>query len=251
LLRDPAADGHAVYALGLLAAFCIGMSKAGFSGISLISVFLLADLYGKASVGLALPLLIVADLAVYPTFRKHGSWAPVWKLLPAAVVGLGLGWWILNEIPNDFLARKVIGGCILAMIALQALRIWKPLLFDRMAASRSFGTAAGVAGGLTTTLANAAGPVIQLYLLSRKLPKMELLGIGARFFLLINLLKLPLTRQLDLVGRESLLENLKLLPGVFLGILVGRYLIRFIPQRMFEGLIVIFSVLAAGRLLLT
>ncbi|MDB6079398.1 MAG: Sulfite exporter TauE/SafE, partial [Akkermansiaceae bacterium] len=86
------------------------MSKSGFSGISLISVFLFADLYGaKASVGLALPLLIVADLTVYPTFHKHGSWAPVWKMLPAVLVGLGLGWWLLNAIP-EHLARKSIGG---------------------------------------------------------------------------------------------------------------------------------------------
>ena len=33
----------AVFLLALLSAFCIGLSKAGFSGISLISVFLLAD----------------------------------------------------------------------------------------------------------------------------------------------------------------------------------------------------------------
>jgi len=61
--------------IALLAAFCIGLSKAGFSGISMVSVFLLADLYGaKASVGLALPLLIAADLMAYPAFLKHGSW---------------------------------------------------------------------------------------------------------------------------------------------------------------------------------
>ena len=57
--------------LALVAALCIGVSKAGFGGVSMISVFLLADVYGaKASVGIALPLLIVADLTVYPLFRQ-------------------------------------------------------------------------------------------------------------------------------------------------------------------------------------
>ena len=74
-------DYH-VYALALLAAICIGMAKSGFSGLSLVSVFILADIYGaKASVGLALPLLIAADLMVIPAYLKYGSWRPVWKLL--------------------------------------------------------------------------------------------------------------------------------------------------------------------------
>ncbi|WP_193214734.1 TSUP family transporter [Luteolibacter marinus] len=244
-------DGPIAYSLALLAAFCIGMSKSGFSGISLISVFLMADLYGaKSSVGITLPLLIVADLTVYPAFLKHGSWKPVWKLLPATIVGLGLGWYLLGEI-SDPVARKLIGCCILAMVGLQALRVRNPALIDNLAASRGFGTAAGVAGGVTTMLANAAGPVIQLYLLSRRLPKMELIGIGARFFLLVNLLKVPLTRQLDLITRESLWENAKCLPGVFAGVLVGKWLIQRVSQRVFEWMIIGFSLLAACRLLLT
>jgi uncharacterized membrane protein YfcA len=242
-------DGSAALLLALLAAFCIGMSKAGFSGISLISVFLMADLYGaKNSVGITLPLLIVADLTVYPAFLKHGSWKPVWKLLPATLVGLAAGWWLLDAI-SDGLARQSIGVCILAMVGLQALRSWKPDLSDRLAASRVFGTSAGVTGGVTTMLANAAGPVIQLYLLSRRLPKMELIGVGARFFLLVNLLKLPLTHQLDLITRASLIENAKCLPAVFGGVFAGKWLIQRVSQRIFEWMIVVFSILAAGRLL--
>lgn len=244
----PLASGE--FLLALSAAFCIGMSKAGFSGISLISVFIMADLYGAIpSTGIVLPLLIFADLAVYPAFMKHGSWQPVWKLLPATILGLGIGWWLLGVIPSESVARKAIGGCILAMVALQVLKAWKPAFSDRLAASRSFGTAAGVAGGITTMLANAAGPVIQLYLLSRRLPKMELLGIGARFFLLVNILKLPLSGSLDLITAETLRDNLKIAPGVLAGILAGKWLILRVPQRVFEWMIIGFSLLAAARLL--
>lgn len=235
--------------LGLLAAFCIGMSKTGFSGVSLISIFILADLYGaKASVGLALPLLILADLLVYPAFRRHGSWQPVWKLLPPTLVGLALGYFLLRDVP-DGLARKIIGGIILLMVGLQAVRRWHRKGFDRMAASRSFGAGAGVAGGVATMLANAAGPVIQLYLLSVRLPKLELIGIGARFFLLVNILKVPLSARLDLIDSVSLMENLKLAPGVCLGVFAGRWAIQRVSQQLFEGMIVLFAVLAGVRLL--
>ncbi len=235
--------------LGLLAAFCIGVSKTGFSGVSLISIFILADLYGaKVSVGLALPLLILADLAVFPAFRGHGSWRPVWKLLPPALVGLGVGYFLLRDVPDE-VARKLIGGVIVVMVGLQALRRWHGDWFGRLAASRGFGAGAGVAGGVATMLANAAGPVIQLYLLSVRLPKLELIGIGARFFLLINILKVPLNAQLDLIDRFSLLENLKLAPGVLAGVLVGRWAIHRVSQRIFEGMIVVFAIIAGVRLL--
>jgi uncharacterized membrane protein YfcA len=239
----------AVYALALVAALCIGMSKAGFSGLSMVSVVLLADIYGpKESVGLALPLLIAADLMAYPAFLKHGSWRPVWRLLGPALVGVLAGWWVLGEI-SDIAARRVIGICVLVMVGLQALRRWQPVVFERLAQSRGFGMGAGTAGGFATMLANAAGPVIQLYLMTRRIPKMELIGIGARFFLLVNLLKLPLNARLALITPESLLENLRLLPAVVIGIFGAKWMLQHVPQRVFEWMIVGFATLAGLRML--
>jgi len=244
MLSDPR-----VFALALLAALCIGLAKAGFSGISMVSVVILADIYGpKASVGLALPLLIAADLMAYPAFLKHGSWRPVWRLLGPALLGLGLGWWVLGGI-SEIMARRVIGSCVLFMVVLQAFRRLRPEGFDRLADSRGFGMAAGILGGFATMLANAAGPVVQLYLMARRIPKMELIGIGARFFLLINLIKVPLNARLALITHASLLENLKLLPAVAVGIFGGKFLLRQVPQGAFEAMIVIFSLVAGLRMI--
>ncbi len=238
-----------VYALALVAALCIGLAKSGFIGISMVSVVLLADVYGsKASVGLALPLLIAADLMAYPAFLKHGSWRPVWKLLGPALLGLAIGWWVLGEI-SEIEARRVIGVCVLVMVGLQAFRQRWPVGFDRLAESGGFGLGAGVLGGFATMLANAAGPVIQLYLMARKIPKMELIGIGARFFLLINLIKVPLNAKLALITVDSLLDNLKLLPAVAVGIFSGKWLLRHVSQSLFEWLVVIFAILAGLRMI--
>lgn len=238
-----------VYALALLAALCIGLSKAGFSGISMISVVLLADIYGsKASVGLALPLLIAADLMAYPAFIRHGSWRPVWRMLGPTLVGLLAGWWLLG-VMSETGARRWIGACVLIMVVLQIVRRWRADEFLRLANSRGFGITTGIFGGFATMLANAAGPVIQLYLLARNVPKMELIGIAARFFLLINLLKVPLNARLALITPDSLLENLKLLPAVVLGIFGGKWLVRHVPQAAFEWMIVFFAAIAGFRML--
>jgi uncharacterized protein len=241
--EDPSMFGRAC-----IAAVCVGLAKAGFSGISLISVFLFADLFGaKHSVGLVLPLLIVADLLAYPAFREHGSWKPVWRLLGPALVGLAVGWFLLGKI-DDRQARLAIGSSILLMVAVQWLKLWKQDAFERMADSAGFGNASAVCGGVATMLANAAGPVIQLYLISKRLPKMELLGISLRFFLVINLIKLPLNFQLNLINRETLLLNATLIPGVLVGVYSGRYLVRKVPQKLFEFLVLAFSTIAGMKL---
>ncbi len=240
-----------VLAASVVAALCIGLSKAGFSGISLVAVVLLADTFGaRASVGLALPMLIAADLMAVRAFLRHGSWKPVWKLMPPTLLGVLAGWWMLGVMP-DAAARRAIGICVLSMVLVQVLRKIAPGAFKQLVDSRAFGLSAGVSGGLATMLANAAGPIIQLYLLARAVPKMELLGIAARFFLLVNLIKVPMNAQLSLINRESLLINLWLLPAIAIGVLAGRWLIAHVPQRLFEWLIHAFAILAAARLFWT
>ncbi|NJR43446.1 MAG: TSUP family transporter [Akkermansiaceae bacterium] len=138
---------------------------------------------------------------------------------------------------------------MLLMVSVQVSRSWKPVMFDRLSKSKLFALNAGVLGGFSTMLANAAGPVIQLYLMARKIPKMELIGIGARFFLLINLIKVPLNARLALITPDSLMDNLKMLPAVVLGIFGGKWLVGKVPQATFEWMIVVFSTLAGLRLI--
>jgi uncharacterized membrane protein YfcA len=240
--------GALQWGLLALAALSVGVSKTGFGGIGLIAVFLMADLFGKPSVGILLPMLVVADITVYPLFRRYASWGPVWKLMPPMLVGLAIGYVLLERIPEDA-APPVIGGLILLMVGIQLFRRYATEWFDKMAASKGFGLGAGVAGGISTMMANAAGPVIQLFLLSRRFEKMELIGIGARLFLLVNILKLPFMRELDMINRETLTLNAMTVPLILIGVFFGRRLVKTVSQRAFEWLVVGFAILAGVRLI--
>ena len=242
-------DGTTEWVLVGLAALCVGLGKSGFSGVGLIAVFIMAELFGKRSVGILLPMLVVADLSVYPMFRKYASWGPVWKLLPPTLVGMAAGFFLLDGMSEEW-AKPVIGSLILFMVALQLARKIYPERAERLALSKGFGVAGGSFAGVATTIANAAGPVFQLYFLARRLPKMELIGAGARFFLLINLIKLPFMGGLSYTTPESLLLNLKLVPCILVGVFCGRFLLKLISQRVFEWMIVGFAILAGLRLIL-
>lgn len=237
----------AAWAWAIVAALAVGVSKTGFGGIGLIAVSIMVDLFGKPSVGILLPMLILADISVYPLFRKYASWGSVWKLLPPTFVGCVAGYFILAWLPDEW-ARSAIGGIILVMVSMQLFRRFSKEWFERLAHSREAGAVAGVAAGTATMVANAAGPVFQLYLLSRRFEKMELIGIGARFFLLINILKAPFLGGMSYINGESLLFNAKLVPVILLGIVLGRHLVHAVSQRVFEWMVIIFALLAGGRL---
>lgn len=223
----------------------VGVAKTGFSGLSLIPVSIFAAYFGKQSVGVLLPLLILADFTVYPAMRQYGSWKEALVLMPPALIGIGIGLILLGKMPEEW-ARPVIGVMILLMLGVM---LWKRIQPESpLYRSRGFGTFSASLGGISTTLANAAGPVINIYLLSRGFPKMHLVGISARFFLLVNLIKLPLLGGLSLITAETLWLNLKLAPMIIIGVYLGKWLLGKISQRLFDQLVVIFALLAAARL---
>ena len=238
-----------VYAGALCGAFCMGFSKTGFPGLALVNVLLMAELFGaKESVGIILPMLIVCDVTVYPMFRRFASWREVWPLLIPIAFGVVAGYFVLGNIDN-LVARRSIGGIILLMVSLQLLRVYHQSFLTHLPDSTPFRWGSGLTIGVSTMMANAAGPAYAIYSLVRKMPKEQFLGIGARCFLLVNIVKVPFMTDLDIINPESLRIDLALLPGVFTGILVGRRIIAKIPQKLFEILLYVFSVVAGTRLL--
>lgn len=239
----------ATWLIALFGAFCLGFSKTGFPGLAMVNVLILAELFGaKPSVGIIVPLLVACDLTVYPLFRQYSSWKEVLPLLPPIFVGLAAGYFLLDYI-EEATARKGIGLIILLMFTLQLVRLRLGQALVKLPKSSGFNWSSGILIGTSTIMANAAGPVFSIYALVEKMTKETFLGVGARCFLLVNILKLPLVASLDLIDANSLKITLLVLPAIFAGIFVGRKIIQFIPQKLFEFLLYGFSVIAGVRLL--
>jgi uncharacterized membrane protein YfcA len=94
--------------------------------------------------------------------------------------------------------------------------------------------AMGAVAGFATMTANAAGPVMALYLIIAGLPMLQMLGTTAWFYFAINVAKLPFSVGLDLISTESLLMDAALVPPMVVGGLIGVAVIRRIDQRQFE-----------------
>ena len=231
--------------LALIAALCIGLSKAGLAGTATLNVVLMAKAFGaKESVGVVLPLLIVADFMGFWINRKGGSWRPVWLMAVPAMAGVFAGAWLFEVIDKDS-ARTVIGWLIIGLLGFKLmLDQWRDV-FEQLTRHRVFAWTMGCMAGVVTMLANAAGPVMTVYLLSQRLEKKEWLGVFSRFFLFINLFKVPFSSNLGIINPPSLVTNLILLPAVILGILIGWQVLKRIPQKPFEWLLFGLTLIAA------
>ena len=63
-------------------------------------------------------------------------------------------------------------------------------------------------------MANAAASVMAIYLLTMRLPKERYMGTAAWYFLIVNLIKVPLSLSLGLITAETLKVNAMMVPAI-------------------------------------
>jgi hypothetical protein len=168
-------------------------------------------------------------------------------------VGVVIGALAMGRIP-DAGVRRLIGGILLFLIVFYLLRQYSSrngegelIPFTR---HPWLVGVTGILAGFTTMVANASGPIMILYLLALRLPKVAFIGTAAWFFFFLNLFKLPFSAGLGLINPNSLAVSLRLIPFAVVGALVGKPLLRHVNQKLFEQTALVLTLVAALRLLL-
>jgi uncharacterized membrane protein YfcA len=240
----------AAWALAVLAGVGLGFSKAGLAGVSLFHVVVFAFLFGaRESTGVVLPLLVAGDVCAVVALHQHVRWEYVRRMLLPACTGVVSAALFMRGI-SDAAFRPLIGGIVLGLAAMQAIRMRWPNWLGNVPHTRAAVWAIGLLAGAATMLANAAGPVVALYCVAVGLPKFQLVGTLAWFFFIINVFKIPFSAGLGLIRGDTLLFNAVLVPAVIAGVFTGRWIVHRLPQRTFDLLMLAFAAVAALRLIL-
>jgi len=215
----------------------IGMSKTGIQGITALTVPYMAMAFGaKASTGYILPMLCMADVIAVAYFRKKADIRTVLRLLPAAILGFFLAIWVDTLIPSSEF-RILLGVALLLALLVM---IWGEFAGkeNKWAHTWWYATFFGLLGGFVTMVGNAAGPVMAVYLLSMRKNKMEFIGTNAWFFMVVNLLKVPL--QIFVwhnITREIFCLDLMMLPFLGIGAFIGLHIVKKFSDKTFHYLI--------------
>ena len=225
------------WALGILIALMTGISKTGVPGLSILIVPLMVLTVGDArlSARLLLPMLCTADIFAVIYWRRHAAAWRLFRLTPWVVVGMIAGGFALRL--DERTIRPLVGAIVLVMLGVHLWRRYASSLKTDVGHPGIYGATAGFA----TTVANAAGPVMSLYLLGKRLPKEEFVATGAWFFFVINLVKVPIYAWNGLLARPGLTFDLTMVPAVVVGAVAGRKIVDILSPRVFETLILVLT----------
>ena len=232
------------WGLILLSAFFIGLSKAGLRGIDMMNVTIMAIVFGsKASTGIVLPLLCVADIIAVIYYHRHAQWNHFWKLIPWMAIGILVGVYVGKDM-NEVLFRKIMAIIIITTVFIMvALEIRKNQIIPT---NKFFVANMGLAAGFTTMLGNLAGAFSNIYFLAMRMPKNDFIGTASWVFLVINLFKLPFQVFFwKNITPESLYTDLFLLPSVLIGFWIGVKIVSKIKEDNYRKVVIVLTFLGA------
>ena len=232
------------WGLILLSAFFIGLSKAGLRGIDMMNVTIMAIVFGsKASTGIVLPLLCVADIIAVIYYHRHAQWNHFWKLIPWMAIGILVGVYVGKDM-NEVLFRKIMAIIIITTVFIMvALEIRKNQIIPT---NKFFVANMGLAAGFTTMLGNLAGAFSNIYFLAMRMPKNDFIGTASWVFLVINLFKLPFQVFFwKNITPGSLYTDLFLLPSVVIGFWIGVKIVSKIKEDNYRKVVILLTFLGA------
>jgi len=236
------------WVLGIASGLVIGMAKTGLSGLTLFFIPLMALSFGsRASTGIILPMLCIGDVFAVAWYRQHGEIKYILRLMPSTLCGLGVGVAVGSGL-SDRAFGIMLGSIILVLLAIM---IWQDASKKKNLYPSAwwFSSLAGLLAGFTTMIGNAAGTVMSIYLLSMRLPKNTFIGTAAWFFLIINLLKVPL--QIFFwknISPATLVFDAFMIPVIAAGAFIGFRVTGKIPEKAYRIFVIVMTGLSSVML---
>lgn len=237
-------ESLANWVLIVLSAFIIGLSKAGIKGIDMMNVTIMAIIFGgKASTGIVLPLLCIADIMAVKYYHSHAQWDHFRKLLPWMIAGILIGVYVGKDI-DEALFRKIMAFIIILTVAIMLLlEMGKKI---SLPSNKLFVAGMGLTSGFTTMLGNLAGAFSNVYFLATRMLKNNFIGTAAWVFLVINLFKLPFqVIYWKNITPASLRIDLLLLPALIVGFWAGIKIVAKIKDDSYRKVVFVLTLIGA------
>ncbi|MEM6408897.1 MAG: sulfite exporter TauE/SafE family protein [Pseudomonadota bacterium] len=230
------------FALGVPAAFIVGVAKGGFGGgPAFVGTAILALFLPPATaLGIILPLLMIADVATLKPFWRKWDWEAAKALMLGGIPGVLIGAALYRVADADAL-RVLIGLISVLFVAFQMARARGFFAPGDRPLSQGIGLLAGLVSGFTSFVSHAGGPPAAIYLLSKGLGKTAYQATTVLAFWAINAMKAVPYTVLGVFSADTFKASAYLLIPILAGCVVGVYAHRALPERVF--LLIIYALL--------
>lgn len=223
------------YAVAFPSVLIIGMSKGGFGpGSGLIALPLMAlVLPPLQAAAIMLPVLCAMDLAGLWGFRGKWDRENMKIILPGAMFGLLLGWLAAGYVSNS--GVEIMVGIVAVWFSLQK---WlKRGISAPTTPSWPRGLFWSACSGITSFIAHAGGPPLQVYLLPQRMDKTVFVATTVVFFAVMNYVKLIPYWLLGQFTPSNLGTGLVLVPVAVGGVYLGMWLHHKMSDALFYRIV--------------
>mgnify|MGYP000948662897 CR=1 FL=1 len=234
-----------VVCVAVLVALIVGFSKGGWSAIGNLSVPILSLVVNPlAAAGLLLPVYLVSDWFGLWAYRHSFDRRVLAILIPAGLVGVGLGWavipWIDTRVPGgERIVTGIVGmiGAVFSFFMLYSMHVKRQQTTPPREAKVLPGLFWGAMAGFTSYISHAGAPPFQTYVQPLQLDRLAFAGTTTILFAIINLSKLVpywVNGQIDL---NSLGTVMWLSIPAIIGVFVGKRTVGLVSQATFYKVI--------------
>lgn len=229
MITDPA-----FYALAVPAVIFVGLAKGGFvSALAMLGVPLLTLVISPVqAAGIMLPILIAMDCFALWAYRGVYHAHNLKILIPAAAVGIAIGWATAAWVSADHV--KIIVGVVAMLFCLDYWIAWRGA--NQPGTDALKGGFWGAIAGFTSFVSHAGGPPLQMYLLPQRLEPRLFVGTSVIFFTCVNWIKVIPYAALGQLAFGNLMTSAVLAPLAPLSIFTGAWLVKKLKMDVFYRL---------------
>jgi uncharacterized membrane protein YfcA len=234
-------QGWEFWSVAVLVAVIVGFSKGGWGAIGNLSVPLLSLVVDPlTAAGLLLPVYLVSDGFGLWAYRHSYDRRVLAILIPAGLLGIGIGWaiipWVDAELPGG---KSIITGLVGAIGIVFALY----MIFGTKSAApagqpkRLGGLFWGTLAGFTSYISHAGAPPYQVYVQPLQLDRLTYAGTTTILFAILNAAKLGpywANGQISIGSIE--LATYLAIPAI-LGVFLGKMTVGWVSQAVFYKII--------------
>ncbi|HPD92230.1 MAG: sulfite exporter TauE/SafE family protein [Rhodobacter sp.] len=215
----------------VLAVSLVGLSKGGLGGaFALMGVPVMSLVMPPVlAAAVLLPILLMMDAVSLWTWRGWRDGSVLRVMLPAALIGIGLGW-ATAAITSDAVVRLMVGAVALAFAARALLGRWLGRAPRHIPA---MGWLWGAVAGFTSFVAHAGGPPFQIQVLPKRLDPRTYTGTSVIFFAVVNAIKVVPYAALGMFQRDVLISALVLAPLAVVAVRIGAAIVRRMRAEVF------------------
>ena len=226
--------------------FVFGISKGGVPGpIAMLAVPVMSFAMSPLqAAGILLPLLIIMDFSAIYLYWKKWINNIVKIIIPASIIGILFGAFTF-QYTNENQIRIVVGVISIIFVFVSFIQRSNLLLKPTNIKGYFWSSIAGY----TSFLIHAGNPPINFYMLPLKLDKISFIGTMTLAFMVINLVKLIPYYYVGLLAPSNLMISLYLLPLAFISVLLGYFLQKRIPEKLFFNIVYVLLFLSGCKLI--